>query len=63
MTRLPVISPRKMCRVLESLGFELVRQICENLCHRRIAIPAKVRTLNSHGGCVIIGTIHHRGKK
>ena len=26
MTRLPVISPRKMCRVLESLGFELVRQ-------------------------------------
>ena len=34
MSRLPVVSPRKMCRVLESLGFELVRQKGSHLFYR-----------------------------
>ncbi len=31
MSRLPVVHPRKMCRILESLGFELV---CQKGSHR-----------------------------
>ena len=34
MSRLPVVSPRKMCQVLESLGFELVRQKGSDLFYR-----------------------------
>jgi len=35
MSRLPTISSRKMCQVLESLGFELVRRKGSHLfyCH------------------------------
>ena len=34
MSRLPTISPRKMCRVLETLGFELVRQKGSHMFYR-----------------------------
>ncbi len=34
MSRLPTLSPRKMCRVLETLGFELVRQKGSHMFYR-----------------------------
>jgi len=34
VSRLPVVAPRKMCRVLESLGFELIRQKGSHMFYR-----------------------------
>ncbi|MCP4168681.1 MAG: type II toxin-antitoxin system HicA family toxin [Chloroflexi bacterium] len=34
MSRLPTLSPRKMCQVLESLGFVLVRRKGSHLFYR-----------------------------
>ncbi len=34
MSRLPAIPPRKLCQVLEALGFELVRQKGSHLFYR-----------------------------
>ncbi len=34
MSRLPTLSPRKMCRVLETMGFGLVRQKGSHMFYR-----------------------------
>ncbi len=35
-SRLPSVAPREMCRILESLGFELIRQRGSHMIYRHL---------------------------
>ena len=56
MARLRIISPDEMVKLLERLGFEVVRQ---RGAHKRLAPPDRRKTtVSAHGGDLPRGTIH-----
>jgi predicted RNA binding protein YcfA (HicA-like mRNA interferase family) len=56
MGRLRIISPAKMVKLLERLGFEVNRQ---RGAHKRMAHPdGRKTTVSDHGGDLPRGTIH-----